>query len=788
MTPLAIVIPWFGPNLAGGAEQQAFQIATRLALRGHAVDVLTTCNRSFDSDWAMNHYPEGATEEFNLTIRRFAVDPRAAVEFDRVNAKLLSYPRHGLRRGVSPVSLAETETFAHENIKSSSLLKYLDSNGHVYGHLIFLPYMFGPVTLGLPLVAERAWLQPCLHDEPQAYFPQTAKMFRAAKGLLFNSEGEFELALGLYGPGIYTRSQVIGEGVEYTHHEPDVLTAALPDRLRGERFLLYLGRRERGKNVDLLVEAFAQFKNSQRSRLKLVLAGTGSESISPNKSITEMEFVAGEQKAALLSSCLALIQPSVNESFSRVLMEAWAAGRPAAVNGSCLATSIAVKKARGGWTATTLEQWIELFKYLDSESDEVLSEIGQRGREYVEINANWDTVIDRYEKILGLKNRLRARSEVKTQPRRSIESIHQLLPDFVYGDAISNQATAIRDHLRQSGYTSEIFCKRRAERLAGEAVLLEETQPASDSGLIYHHAIGSDAAAIGMAHPGPKALIYHNITPGKYYGPYRPAFAWMLELGRANLKRLARHFPVSVGDSAYNAAELAANGFREPHVLPIIIDPDKWNIEPASPLMARLQDGRTNLLFVGRIAPNKKQDRLVEAFAHYRELNPKARLIIVGEARASDPYFHELRQRCIELKLENDVELSGQIDDGELLAYYQIAHLYWSASEHEGFGAPLVEAMWFDIPVLALNESAVPETLGRAGMLYDNDESLPQVATRAYQLTHDEAKRHEIIQEQRLRRLDFTPEAVAPRIERLCELLEANRDVLEGVNSKLEDR
>jgi glycosyltransferase involved in cell wall biosynthesis len=772
MKPIAIVIPWFGDNLTGGAEQQAFQIATRLASRGHAVEVLTTCNLSFESDWAINHHPEGTTEEFGLTIRRFPVEPREAKNFDRVNEQLLSATGRPLRRGVSPVSPEDTEVFVHENIKSKALLEHLKNNGATYHGFIFLPYMFAPTTVGLPLVADRAWLQPCLHNEAQAYFPQTAALFRAARGLLFNSSGEFELALQLYGPGIYTRSAIVGEGIEYSDYAPDVLTAALPPELRAARFVLYLGRRDRAKNVHLLVQAFDRFKASHpQSLLRLVLAGTGSESFASNESISEMGFVTGEMKAALLANCVVLAQPSTNESFSRVLMEVWTAGRPAAVHGECLATSTAVREARAGWTPATLEQWTELFEHLETESTDALNELGQRGREYASDHADWEAVIARYESLMELNGK--ARTGTNIQRRQALKAIHQLLPDFAYGDAISNQAKAIRDQLRRLGYSSDIFSKRRAKRVAADALLLDERQPEPGSALVYHYGIGSDVTAIAVGHDGPRALVYHNITPASYFMPYRPGFSWMLEVGRINLKRLARYFPVSVADSAYNASELAAYGFQSPRVLPIIIDPDRWNIEPAEHLLKRLQDGRTNLLFTGRLAPNKKQDQLIETLAHYLKLDGKGRLIIAGEGRAFDPYFLHIVARCRELKLEMHVEVAGQIDDAELLAYYHTAHLFWSASEHEGFGAPLVEAMWFDIPVLALGEAAVPETLADAGVIYHSHESLPRVAERAYQLINDDSMRRQVIAEQRLRRRVFTAEAIAPRIQELCELLEA---------------
>ncbi|HSE32729.1 MAG TPA: glycosyltransferase [Pyrinomonadaceae bacterium] len=772
MKPLALVIPWFGPDLPGGAEQQAFQITTRLAARGHQVEVITTTNLSFESDWSTNRYASGVTEEFGLTVRRFAVEERAVEKFDRVNAKLLSNACKPLRRGLSPVSLEDTETFVHENIKSKALLEFLSANKESYHAFIFLPYMFSTTTLGLPIVARRAWLQPCLHDEPQAYFPQTAALFRRSRGILFNSRGEFELALRLYGPGIHTRSTVIGEGIERSEYEADVLRKALPAGLRDIRYLLYLGRRDCSKNVHVLVEAFSDFKMSQpHSKLKLVLAGTGTESFATSESISEMGFVSGQLKASLLAHCLALVQPSANESFSRVLMEAWAAGRPAAVNGECLATATAVNEARAGWTPTTSQEWLSLFELLETETDDALNRLGQRGREYAHAHADWDSVIARYESVLQLHRQPGSHKAVVRS--RTLESIHQLLPDLVFGDAISNQAIAIRNEIRDLGYSSDIFCKRRADQLVGEALLLDEARPDSDSALIYHYGIGSDVTAVARAHEGPNALVYHNVTPATYFARYRPSFSWMLELGRINLKRLAECFPVSVGDSAYNAGELTTCGFKSPGVLPIIINPDRWNIEGDSEVLARLQNRRTNVLFVGRIAPNKKQDRLIEAFAHFRKLDSSARLILAGESRSFDPYFQYVVERCRELNLSAHVEFTGQISESELLAYYQTAHLYWSASEHEGFGAPLVEAMWFDVPVLALGETAVCETLGNAGVLYGNDEPLEQVAERAFKLVHDRMHRREVIEKQRVRRCDFMPEAVAPRINELCEMLEA---------------
>ena len=143
---LAIVIPWFGRELKGGAEQHAWQIATRLAQRGHDLDVVTTCCRSHQDDWSINHLPSGVTEEpEGFTVRRFEVDPRDRPAFDRVCANLLAIPAITLRPGVSPIIPSDAEIFVNELIRSQSLLDYLCAKREAYDWLIILPYLYGPV-------------------------------------------------------------------------------------------------------------------------------------------------------------------------------------------------------------------------------------------------------------------------------------------------------------------------------------------------------------------------------------------------------------------------------------------------------------------------------------------------------------------------------------------------------------------------------------------------------------------------------------------------------------------
>ena len=254
--------------------------------------------------------------------------------------------------------------------------------------------------------------------------------------------------------------------------------------------------------------------------------------------------------------------------------------------------------------------------------------------------------------------------------------------------------------------------------------------------------------------------------------PYRPEFAQILEKGRAELKRLAQHFPVSVGASSFNAAELAASGFAQPGVLPIVVDPKKWDKPADDTLMRQLQDGKTNLLYVGRLTPNKCQDDLLLAFSHYLTIDREARLILVGAGYDSDPYYCHLIETIKRLNLTDNVMIPGQANDAQLLAFYRTAHLFWSMSEHEGFGVPLVEAMWFDVPVLAYKSSAVPETLGEAGLMFTSKDDLVQVAALAKLIVRDNLLRAKVIKPQRSRRTLFSSTAVTDLLSSLVIKLE----------------
>ena len=348
-------------------------------------------------------------------------------------------------------------------------------------------------------------------------------------------------------------------------------------------------------------------------------------------------------------------------------------------------------------------------------------------------------------------------------------AIHQLTPRLSTGDAVSNHVVWIRDCLRRLGYSSEIYTESTVPALESEVRLLGGNAIPGDCALVYHHCIGTPLTDLVAAHKGPKTLIYHNITPPEFFAPYNPAFAEVLRDGRDGLSALAGDYPFAYGDSLYNVEELRAAGFEDCRVMPLPVSPS--GVAPDARMLAALDDGLVNLLFVGRLAPNKAHQDLVESFYHYLCMDDGARLILAGVAGLGDRYVDLVRERIDRLGLKSRAIITGHVSQAELNALFKSASLYWSMSEHEGFGVPLIEAMWWDVPVLAYKSAAVAETMGQGGILFDDKSDLRRVAALAKRMVCDPALRELVLAAQRQRRQDFLPDRIQPHITALAESL-----------------
>lgn len=352
--------------------------------------------------------------------------------------------------------------------------------------------------------------------------------------------------------------------------------------------------------------------------------------------------------------------------------------------------------------------------------------------------------------------------------------IHQLLPNLDYGDAISNHALEIRNILRKWGYQSNIYVQYIHPRMSKECFYYQEHKTVStpQNIAIYHYSIGADMQSYVKKIPDKKIMVYHNITPYWFFEGLNHQLTHLLKAGRDELRNFSTIPLLSLADSEYNLQELKALGYERVGVLPIIQDFSKFCREPAPEIMSRYNDGNINIIYVSRIVPNKKYEDLIKTFYFYHKyINSKSRLILVGSYKGMEQYFIVLQNLIKKLNL-GQVILTGQVDLEELIAYYRSSHIFLSLSEHEGFGVPFLEAMFFKLPIVALKSSAVPYTLGGAGVLVQ-EKRYEELAELIDIILKEQRLREKIIENQSARLKDFDKEKIITLLNSYIEIVTA---------------
>lgn len=324
--------------------------------------------------------------------------------------------------------------------------------------------------------------------------------------------------------------------------------------------------------------------------------------------------------------------------------------------------------------------------------------------------------------------------------------VHQMLAAFSFGDAIGNEAIRIQQILRSRGFDSEIFAESLHPEMAGKARKLYDYRDISDPNnlIILHFSIGAGISTFTYHLPDRILLIYHNITPARWFVHYHEHLAGLCYHGRRELAAFVERTSFALGDSEFNRAELEAMGFHPTGVLPLLLDRHQLSLAPSPTILRMFDDDKTNFLFVGRVIPNKRFEDIIKVFHIYQKyFDPNCRLLLVGEWKGFERYFDGLVRLVDDLAIR-DVIFTGHVDTDDLVAYYQVADLFLCMSEHEGYCVPLIEAFRFGVPVMAFEAGAVPETMAGAGVLI-REKRLEEIAEMAHLLVDDEAFRDRVV-------------------------------------------
>lgn len=387
----AFVLPRFGESIVGGAETLVGAVAARLAARGDHIEIFTTCAK--DNRTWQNDFPPGEAVEFGLPVTRFPVDER----------DLDLWVRHQLRLNDGiPLTVDEQLEWMGNSVSSQALYEHLLKNAARFDAFFFAPYLFGTTFWGSLVCPEKSFLIPCLHDEQNAYVDVIGSMFRQVRGAVFNAVPEGELACRLYGN---IQGGAVGMGFEpYAQTEVDALT---PYFKEGFPYVLYLGRKETGKNAHILIDYFIKSKEQDPALadVKLVIAGGGSFSdllrpaAAHRPDIIDLHHVSEEEKRRLIKHSLLLCQPSKNESFSIVLMEAWLLGSPVLVHAGCPVTKHHAVESGGGLFFGSQTDFGAVVGELLRKPG-LRAQLGQAGLVYVKEKYNWDAVLERFDRVM----------------------------------------------------------------------------------------------------------------------------------------------------------------------------------------------------------------------------------------------------------------------------------------------------------------------------------------------------------------------------------------------------
>ncbi|MGB4872772.1 MAG: glycosyltransferase, partial [Candidatus Promineifilaceae bacterium] len=376
----------YGEEVSGGAELHARWLAERL-LPLAEIHVLTTCAVDYVT-WA-NEYPAKTTLVNGVTVHRFAVDQPRDWAAAQKQTQALLLQEHSLFDEIAWVKA--------QGPYSTALLTAVRQSYANFDAFIFFTYLYATTYFGLPLVSDKAILVPTAHDEPFLYLPVFRPLFHLPRAIVYNTLTEKGLVNRVTGNHGRAQDIIAGVGVN------------LPDHVSAERFrqkyqidgpfLLYVGRIAHGKNVPELLEDFQQFRQHQKDPLKLVLIGKANFDLPTHPDIVPLGFLSEQDKFDALQAASVVVMPSLYESLSMIVLEAWLMGRPVLVNGRCAVLRNQCRRSNGGLYYTSYDEFSAALQQLLS-NPSLRQQLGRQGQRFAQTEYHWDTIIHRYKTLL----------------------------------------------------------------------------------------------------------------------------------------------------------------------------------------------------------------------------------------------------------------------------------------------------------------------------------------------------------------------------------------------------
>jgi glycosyltransferase involved in cell wall biosynthesis len=359
------------------------------------------------------------------------------------------------------------------------------------------------------------------------------------------------------------------------------------------------------------------------------------------------------------------------------------------------------------------------------------------------------------------------------KPVQKKKRIIQLLAAMHTGDATGTQALILDRLFSELGYESKLYSPTIDKPLIEKVIPIQyfkrDYNPLTDL-LWYHFNLPSSLSDIFSGASGKKIMQYHNFTPSEYFLPFNPQHSKNLKKANDELRGLKDSCSIALGVSNFNCNGLKELGFRNPICFPLIFEPSIYENNGSHSIEMILRGTVKNIIFVSRVAPNKKIEDLMACYAYIKKyIRDDCRLIIVGKYNHEDEYFRYLIRHIGQFRAEG-VLFTGEVTQEELTQYYKSADLFLSFSEHEGFFIPLLEAFYFGVPVVARDSAAVGETAGEAACLFSGRD-IAKAAEIAVEIIDNDDLRSAMIRRGRERLGDFTYNKAKSRLRNLLEAI-----------------
>lgn len=348
----------------------------------------------------------------------------------------------------------------------------------------------------------------------------------------------------------------------------------------------------------------------------------------------------------------------------------------------------------------------------------------------------------------------------------------QILEGYKNGTGTGNFVTAVDELLKRSGIESEIY-NHTLNYFYLEQEIKNIFTP--DTLVIYHLAYVMDPLVKYL--PCKKILMFHNITTPDFFDGIEENMRRCCSSGLYDTRNIEPYFECAIAFSEYSKQILLKSGWssNKIHVIPLLVRLDKFTGVPDEQIIKKYSDGNKNILFTGRVIFHKKQEDVIKVFENYvKKYEKDARLFLIGEI-GSDIYFYSLKEYCKQLGIDHQIIIANHVSFNEYLAYYSIADTFVCMSEHEGFCIPLVEAMYFNIPIIAYNSTAVSDTLNGYGVLF-NEKNYNTIAKQIHELDMNNSYRDKILKGLRLRLQELDKERLEDKY------LEVIQSVYEGTS------